>query len=83
MERSDAVALILEACKAKGLTWKDLAAKVGNALPSLAFWMSGAIARRGHAEQERFMDSYRGPPATSGRGPARSCRAATRGSTCR
>jgi cyanate lyase len=29
MERSDAVALILEARKAKGLTWKDLAAKVG------------------------------------------------------
>jgi cyanate lyase len=29
MERSDAVALILEARKANGLTWKDLAEKVG------------------------------------------------------
>ncbi len=29
MERSEVVALILEARKAKGLKWKDLAAKVG------------------------------------------------------
>jgi 3-oxoacyl-[acyl-carrier protein] reductase len=33
---------------------QGLAAKVGNALPSLAFWLSGTIARRGHAEQERL-----------------------------
>jgi cyanate lyase len=29
MDRTDVVALILEARKAKGLTWADLAAKVG------------------------------------------------------
>ncbi len=33
---------------------QGLAAKVGNAWPSVAFWMSGVIARRGRAEQSRL-----------------------------
>jgi 3-oxoacyl-[acyl-carrier protein] reductase len=33
---------------------QGLAAKVGNALPALAFWMSGWIARTGHAHQARL-----------------------------
>jgi 3-oxoacyl-[acyl-carrier protein] reductase len=31
-----------------------LAAKVGNALPTLAFWMSGRVAKMGRAEQSRL-----------------------------
>jgi 3-oxoacyl-[acyl-carrier protein] reductase len=33
---------------------QSLAAKVGNALPTLAFWMSGTVAKLGRAEQKRL-----------------------------
>ena len=36
------------------MSGQGLAAKVGNAWPSLALWMSGVIARRGRAEQSRL-----------------------------
>ena len=38
MDRQDVVALILDARKAKGLTWAELAAKVGKSKEWVAAW---------------------------------------------
>jgi len=64
MERSDVVALILEARKAKGLTWKDLAAKVGKSKEWVTAGCLGQMTFS--AEQAGVLVELLGLPAEAG-----------------
>jgi cyanate lyase len=64
MERNDVVALILEARKAKGLTWKDLAAKVGKSKEWVTAGCLGQMTF--NAEQAGVLVELLGLPAEAG-----------------
>jgi cyanate lyase len=64
MERNDVVALILEARKAKGLTWKDLAAKVGKSKEWVTAGCLGQMTF--NAEQAVVLVELLGLPAEAG-----------------
>jgi cyanate lyase len=64
MDRNDVVALILEARKAKGLTWAELAAKVGKSKEWVAAGCLGQMTFS--AEQARALMEVLGLPAERG-----------------
>ena len=64
MERNDVVALILEARKAKGLTWKELAAKVGKSKEWVTAGCLGQMTF--NAEQAGVLVELLGLPTEAG-----------------